>query len=59
MSTGALVVDNEQALSWLDEELEYARNRGKEKLAALLGVVRNEIVFEMSLDPLLVENRYS
>lgn len=39
--------DNEVALAWLGNSLEYAHNRGQTRLAVLLASVRTEIVFEM------------
>jgi hypothetical protein len=42
-------VDNEVALAWLENSLEYARSRGQARLAVLLASVRTEIVFEMKL----------
>lgn len=49
-------IDNKQALSWLDEELERALDRGQEKLATLLRTVREEILFEMRLGELSLTN---
>jgi len=43
-------VDNEVALAWLGNSLEYARSQGKARLALLLPSVRTEIVFEMKLE---------
>jgi len=42
-------VDNEVALAWLGNSLEYARSRGQTRLAMLLTSVRTEIMFETKL----------
>lgn len=42
-------VDNEVALAWLGNSLEYAHNQGQGRLAELLASVQAEIVFEMTL----------
>ena len=39
--------DNEVALVWLGDSLEYAHARGQARLAVLLASVRSEILFEM------------
>lgn len=56
LSTPEPRIDNKQALSWLDEELERALDRGQEKLATLLRTVREEILFEMRLGELSLTN---
>ena len=43
-------VENEVALAWLGDSLEYARSRDQARLALLLASVRTEIVFEMKLE---------
>lgn len=42
--------ENEVALAWLVDSLEYARSRGQARLASLLASVRTEVVFEMKLE---------
>lgn len=39
--------DNEVALAWLGDSLEYAHDRGQARIAVLLASVRTEILFEM------------
>ena len=40
-------VDNEGALAWAKSSSDYARSRGRERLALLVASVRAEIAFEM------------
>lgn len=43
--------ENQRALSWLDEELERLGNDGHPRTEAALRVVRDDLLFEMSLSP--------
>ena len=41
--------DNREALRWLEQALEHARDRGQRRLKNLLESVRTEILLEMKL----------
>ena len=41
--------DNAEALAWLERALDYARDRGQNRLESLLKIVRADLVLEIKL----------